>query len=230
MSCMIPSSFPWPDINSLLNTRGHATADGNPRKTPGPSAARSSGRSMMSAQRPPSSSREPDARTRVSMHSDRPHIWRSPPSLSPDILRNKLNDALPADISILDIVRADPRFHARHHAVSRSYLYQICRRRTALGKRYVWWIKDPLNVSADAGPPESTSSECTISVRSRTTIRTKNPRKWRSRNSDRDAGDLILVRMRGSHFVWKMVRRVVGVLAEVGRGSMPGKRGTRAPA
>jgi tRNA pseudouridine38-40 synthase len=34
-------------------------------------------------------------------------------------------------------------------------------------------------------------------------------------------GDLILVRMRGSHFVWKMVRRVVGVLAEVGRGSMP---------
>jgi tRNA pseudouridine38-40 synthase len=34
-------------------------------------------------------------------------------------------------------------------------------------------------------------------------------------------GDLILIRMRGSHFVWKMVRRVVGVLAEVGRGSLP---------
>ena len=68
-------------------------------------------------------------------------------SLAPEILRNKLNDVLPADISILDITRADPRFHARHHAVSRSYLYQICRRRTALGKRFVWWIKDPLNIS-----------------------------------------------------------------------------------
>jgi tRNA pseudouridine38-40 synthase len=33
-------------------------------------------------------------------------------------------------------------------------------------------------------------------------------------------GALVLVRMRGSHFLWKMVRRVVGVLAEVGRGDM----------
>ena len=35
-----------------------------------------------------------------------------------------------------------------------------------------------------------------------------------------DAGDLILLRIQGSHFVWKMVRRVVGVLAEVGRGAL----------
>jgi tRNA pseudouridine38-40 synthase len=35
-----------------------------------------------------------------------------------------------------------------------------------------------------------------------------------------DAGDLILIRIQGSHFVWKMVRRVVGVLAEVGRGGL----------
>ena len=41
----------------------------------------------------------------------------------------------------------------------------------------------------------------------------------------KQCGDLILVRMRGSHFVWKMVRRVVGVLAEVGRGSMPPQGG-----
>ena len=34
------------------------------------------------------------------------------------------------------------------------------------------------------------------------------------------AGDLILVRVRGSHFLWKMVRRLVGVLVEVGRGAM----------
>ena len=34
------------------------------------------------------------------------------------------------------------------------------------------------------------------------------------------SGDLILLRIQGSHFVWKMVRRLVGVLAEVGRGSL----------
>src|SRR5262249_62121474 len=36
----------------------------------------------------------------------------------------------------------------------------------------------------------------------------------------REDGDLVLLRMVGSHFLWKMVRRVVGVIAEVGRGGM----------
>jgi tRNA pseudouridine38-40 synthase len=36
----------------------------------------------------------------------------------------------------------------------------------------------------------------------------------------REAGELILIRIVGSHFLWKMVRRVVGVLAEVGRGKL----------
>jgi tRNA pseudouridine38-40 synthase len=32
-----------------------------------------------------------------------------------------------------------------------------------------------------------------------------------------EAGLLILIRIEGSHFLWKMVRRIVGVLAAVGR-------------
>jgi tRNA pseudouridine38-40 synthase len=35
-----------------------------------------------------------------------------------------------------------------------------------------------------------------------------------------EAGSLLLVRILGSHFLWKMVRRMVGVLAEVGRGGL----------
>ena len=34
----------------------------------------------------------------------------------------------------------------------------------------------------------------------------------------KEEGDLILIRIIGSHFIWKMVRRIVGILAEVGRG------------
>ncbi|MDH4063639.1 MAG: tRNA pseudouridine(38-40) synthase TruA, partial [Acidobacteriota bacterium] len=33
-------------------------------------------------------------------------------------------------------------------------------------------------------------------------------------------GDLILVRVAGSHFIWKMVRRMVGVLVEAGCGRL----------
>ncbi|MBP1691919.1 MAG: truA, partial [Bacteroidetes bacterium] len=66
--------------------------------------------------------------------------------LAPHILRMRINDTLPPDIHVLDLDRVRGTFHARHDAESRVYLYQISRRRTAFGKRFVWWIKDPLNV------------------------------------------------------------------------------------
>jgi tRNA pseudouridine38-40 synthase len=36
-----------------------------------------------------------------------------------------------------------------------------------------------------------------------------------------EAGDLILIRVEGSHFLWKMVRRIVGVIVEAGKGKLP---------
>jgi tRNA pseudouridine38-40 synthase len=36
-----------------------------------------------------------------------------------------------------------------------------------------------------------------------------------------EQGDLLLISIQGSHFLWKMVRRMVGVLVEIGRGDMP---------
>jgi tRNA pseudouridine38-40 synthase len=36
-----------------------------------------------------------------------------------------------------------------------------------------------------------------------------------------EEGSLLLVSIQGSHFLWKMVRRMVGVLVEIGRGGMP---------
>src|SRR5215212_164372 len=61
-------------------------------------------------------------------------------------LRNRLNDALPSDIYIRRIDKAPHRFHARHDAALRSYLYQVSRRKTAFFKPYVWWIRESLDV------------------------------------------------------------------------------------
>jgi tRNA pseudouridine38-40 synthase len=140
--------------------------------------------------------------------------------LAPEILKMKLNDLLPADINILEVEKANKDFHARQDAVSRSYLYQISRRRTAFGKRYVWWVKDTLDFhrmekasalfvgmkdfqSFTADDPEENSTKVGI-----------------ERVELAEAGSLILVRIVGSHFIWKMVRQVVGVLVEAGRGKL----------
>src|SRR5512136_1383202 len=65
-------------------------------------------------------------------------------TLPPATLVARLNDELPSDINILSAEKVPHRFHARHDAIARSYLYQIARRRTAFAKAYVWWIRDDL--------------------------------------------------------------------------------------
>ena len=57
---------------------------------------------------------------------------------------------LPADIHVRGVEVVSHRFHARHDAIARGYLYQIARRRTAFAKPFVWWVRDPLDVAPDA--------------------------------------------------------------------------------
>jgi len=139
---------------------------------------------------------------------------------APDTLRRRINDRLPADINLLGLEKVPRRFHARHDAVSRSYIYQLARRRTAFAKPYVWWVKDDLNVRA-------------MREAARRLVGRHDFRSFTDEDPDlgstvveverldlKEAGDLVLVRVVGSHFVWKMVRRIVGVLAAIGRGSL----------
>jgi tRNA pseudouridine38-40 synthase len=141
--------------------------------------------------------------------------------LRPEVLETKLNDVLPSDIHILSLARAPARFHARHHALGRSYLYQISRRRTAFGKPYVWWIRDELSFSAMRSAARLFHGM--QDYRSFTDAKTEDgsTRVLIDAVSVAESDALILLRIVGSHFLWKMVRRMVGVLAEVGRGAMP---------
>jgi len=132
-----------------------------------------------------------------------------------------LNDQLPPDINVLDARRADDRFHARHHAVGRSYLYQISRRRTAFGKPFVWWVKDNLDIAAmrraATGLGGMRDYACFTDKRIEKDTSTL---VLMQEVVLAESGDLILVRLRASHFLWKMVRRVVGCLVGVGRGEI----------
>lgn len=140
--------------------------------------------------------------------------------LAPEIIRMKLNDALPADINILEVEKVPPSFHARHDAVSRAYLYQVARRRTALGKRFVWWVKDRLDtrrmrelLPVFEGMKDFRSFTADDSEEKSTKVQIESIALI-------EEGDLILIRIVGSHFIWKMVRQLVGVIVEVGRGAL----------
>jgi tRNA pseudouridine38-40 synthase len=131
-----------------------------------------------------------------------------------------LNDELPADIHILGALRVPRQFHARHAAVARSYLYQVSRRRTAFAKPFVWWVKDALEVGRIReaaglfrGMHDFRSFTADDTEESSTRVLLEEMEVG-------EEGDLILLRVRGSHFIWKMVRRLVGVLVEVGRGKL----------
>lgn len=140
--------------------------------------------------------------------------------IDPIVLRAGVNDLLPPDIHLLAAERALDRFHARHNARSRSYLYQVALRRTAFAKRFVWWVRRPIDEAHSLEavrllpgrhdfalfcerPAEQTSTLVVVE----------------SAMLERHGG-LLLVRLTASHFLWKMVRRLVGAIVEVGAGDL----------
>ena len=143
-------------------------------------------------------------------------IWLVRPSAVE--LRRILDEGLPADVAVRSITACSPAFHARHDALERSYLYQISLRRSAFAKPYVWWVKNPLDLSAleaawkrfegqhdmvafaDLEPGED--SRCQI--RSCEVVR---------------EGSLVLLRVTARHFLRRQARRMVGaaVLCGLGR-------------
>ena len=140
--------------------------------------------------------------------------------LAPEIIRMKANDELPADINVIEVMKTSPKFHARHDAIARSYLYQISKRRTAFGKRYVWWMKDAIDAKK-----VNDALQLFVGLKNLQSFTDDDPEEKSTKVmiqkiEMREVGDLVLIRVAGSHFVWKLVRRIVGVAVEVGRGTL----------
>jgi len=155
--------------------------------------------------------------------------------LAPEILKMKINDVLPSDINILEIEKVHKGFHARHDAKSRQYLYVISKRRTAFEKRYVWWVKDKLNVKK-----MKEAAKLFVGMHDFKNFAEKSPDPTPLTPSPKERGsqlitstkckvesleitessEKIYIRIKASHFLWKMVRRIVGTLVEAGRGNI----------
>ena len=163
--------------------------------------------------------------TDAGVHAFRQIVHIKVPELNTDVTPKQIkygfNDILPHDINVVKVSNAPETFHARHDADARYYVYQISTRRTAFGKNFVWWIKDDLDAKAMAEAAkmiigkhdfrsfcevDEGKKQSTIVVVERAEVFTD--------------GDLICFRIGASQFLPKMVRRIVGMLAELGRGNL----------
>jgi len=141
-------------------------------------------------------------------------------AMPPYIALTRLNELLPASINILNVEKVQPRFHARYSAIARSYVYHISKRKSAFGKDFTWWVKDSLDVKAMAdatvhfvGMKDFKSFGTSEKEEDSTLVKLEQLKIF-------EIDDSILIHIVGSHFLWKMVRRIVGTLVEVGKGKL----------
>jgi tRNA pseudouridine38-40 synthase len=134
-----------------------------------------------------------------------------------DLLR-ALNAVLPDSIAILELKQANDGFHPRYAALSREYRYSLYRAavRDPLQRLYALHISQPLSVERmqraagllvgehDFGAfGQPTSGESTI----RTMLRVEVT----------GSGARLSIDLEANGFLYRMVRRIVGTLLQVGR-------------
>lgn len=139
---------------------------------------------------------------------------------TPQRLLFALNDNLPFDVNVLEVEMADPDFHARYDTTSRSYVYVISHKRTAFCKGNVWWVRDRLDLAR-----MREVARIMVGFKDYASFTDK---KGETESTQVDVvrvdvlpvGNITCINVVGSHFLWKMVRRMVGVIVEAGRGRL----------
>ena len=139
-------------------------------------------------------------------------------------LKKAVNRLLPRDIRVLAAAEAPPDFHPRFDAKAKTYEYRIFRGeiRSPFDCRYVHHHPYPLCVESmiEAAPLLEGEHDFTAFAASDqdATGRSKVRNIWLSQLTSN--GERACYRVRGSGFLKHMVRNIVGVLLEVGKGNL----------
>src|SRR5579863_10057258 len=140
-------------------------------------------------------------------------------------LRKAMNRLLPRDIRILSVAEAPEDFHPRFRALAKSYEYRILRAEICppFERFHVYHHPYPLDEArmielAPTLEGEHDFSAFAASDEDDQLGRSKVRRIFSSRLER--SGDRLIYRVRGSGFLKHMVRNIVGVLLEVGKGNV----------
>lgn len=144
-----------------------------------------------------------------------------------DNLRRAMNRLLPRDIRVLDVEEAAPDFHPRFQARRKTYEYRIFRGEicSPFERRYVHHHPYPLAIPEMIGVAPLLEGEHDFGAFAASDERDElEPSQVRTIFCSRLAleADRLVYRVTGSGFLKHMVRNIVGVLLEVGKGNVDG--------
>lgn len=149
--------------------------------------------------------------------------FQAPRPFECEELRRALNALLPPDIAIREAAAAPASFDPRRDATSRIYEYRILNRatRSALDYRYAWLVREQLDLFAMNQAASRLLGEHdfaafrTLGSAEQTTRRRVFLSQWRA------TGDAqLLYRVEATAFLRHMVRTMVALMVEVGRGKI----------
>lgn len=141
--------------------------------------------------------------------------------LLPKQIMEAFNELLPHDINILKLQNAAEDFHALRDCKSRQYLYKISPRRTAFSKNFVWWVKEDLDLQKMQSAAKMLIGKHDFASFSFIDEEFKQNSRARVDQAEIFAeNELICFRIAADRFLPTMVRRIVGMLVEVGRGKL----------
>jgi len=136
-----------------------------------------------------------------------------------------MNRLLPRDIRVLEAADAPLAFHPRYDAISKIYEYRILRAPICppFERRYVHHHPYPLNEQAMIELAAMFEGDhdfsCFAAADDRDELNLSKVRRIYSSRME-NCEDRLLFRVRGSGFLKHMVRNMVGVLIEVGKGNL----------
>jgi len=139
-----------------------------------------------------------------------------------EILR-AVNARLPDDVLVRRAEDADPSFHARFDAVSRTYVYLMGLTQSPIWRRNRWWVRAP--VDADR-MREALGAFAGIKDFSSFCLAGSEPEHHRcllteiSLECEPQHDDMLILRVEANRFLRGMVRSIAGTLVEVGRGKL----------
>jgi tRNA pseudouridine38-40 synthase len=141
----------------------------------------------------------------------------------PESLRRALVAVLPRDVTVSAAAPAAAGFHARRHAVSRTYRYLVVSRRTPMARRFAWEISGEVDLEAMRGAADILRGRHDFGAFGRSpqpgggTVRTVHDISVRRATSVCGGEHLpvVVIEVSADAFLYGMMRAIAGALVAV---------------